>query len=111
MHTAFWTVEIILVGTALLSGHLAWYLTSSRRGMKSAFYMGLLMWASAWWAAFNALEYLAPTLHGKLLLANLQYLAIAAIPVFWYALGTALDNEERRGFGRDPHPALWLLPA
>ena len=111
MHDAFLTVEIILVGTALLSGHLAWYLSSNSRGMKSAFYMGFLMWASAWWAALNALEYLAPTLLGKLILANLQYLAIAAIPVLWYALGATLDTEERRGFGRNPHPAMWLLPA
>jgi len=111
MHNAFWTVEMILVGTALLSGHLAWYLSMNRRGMKSAFYMGFLMWGSAWWAAFNALEYLAPSLLGKLILANLQYLAIAAIPVLWYALGAALDTEERRGFGRDPHPVMWVLPA
>ena len=69
------------------------------------------MGATAWWAAWNALEYLAPDLPLKLVFANLEYLAIAAIPVLWFVLGSSLAQEERAGTARRPPLVIWIVPA
>ena len=104
-------VVAILAATALLSGQLTAYMAYRSRGSKSALAMAFLMGATAWWAAWNALEYLVPGLPAKLIFANLEYLAIAAIPVIWFTLGFSLDQEERGGASRRPHPAIWIVPA
>ncbi|MDW8327627.1 MAG: histidine kinase N-terminal 7TM domain-containing protein, partial [Anaerolineales bacterium] len=73
-----------LFAIALFTGGLALYAFrhATRPG---ALTFGLLMAAMSEWAAFYALELLAPTLPGKLLAAKLQYLGIAAIPPLWLA--------------------------
>ena len=72
--------------------------------------MAVLMGATAWWAAWNAVEYVAPGLTGKLIFANLEYLAIAAIPVLWFALGSSLEQEERGVTARRPPLVIWIVP-
>ena len=85
----------ILAVTALLSGQLTAYMAVRSRGTASARAMAFTMGATAWWAAGNALEYLVPDFPAKLVFANLEYIAIAAIPVLWLTLGLSLDREER----------------
>jgi diguanylate cyclase (GGDEF)-like protein len=72
--------------------------------------MVFVMGATAWWAAWNALEYLATDLPLKLVFANLQYLAIAAIPVLWFILGSTLAQEERDGEARRLTWVIWIIP-
>jgi diguanylate cyclase (GGDEF)-like protein len=100
----------ILSATTLLSGHLAIYLAAHNRGSRSVIDMALVMSASAWWAAWNALEYLAPNLSTKLVFANLQYPAIAAISVLWFSFGFSLEREERTGAARNPPLVFWIVP-
>ena len=73
--------------------------------------MAVLMGATAWWAAGNVLEYLASDLSLKIIFANLQYLAIAVIPVLWFILGLTLAQEERTGTARRPLRLIWIIPA
>ena len=101
----------ILAATALLSGQLTAYMAARSRGSRSALAMALIMGATAWWAAGNAAEYMAHDLAVKVALANLQYLAIAAIPVLWFALGSSLGQEERGRKVRAPLPVIWIIPA
>ena len=101
----------ILAATALLSGQLTAYLAIRSRGSRSALTMALLMGATAWWAAGNALEYLAPGLPLMLTFANLEYVAIAAIPALWFALGLSLEQEERGRTSRRPPLLIWIIPA
>ncbi len=101
----------ILGATALLSGQLTAYIAIRSRGSRSAVVMAFLMGTTAWWAAWNALEYLAPGLPFKLVSANLEYLAIAAIPVLWFTLGSTLGQEERGRGVRRPPWVIWLVPA
>jgi diguanylate cyclase (GGDEF)-like protein len=101
----------ILTATALLSGQLTAYMAIRSSGSRSAVLMALLMGATAWWAAGNALEYLAPGLSLKLYFANLEYLAIASIPVLWFAFGYALQREERGGKGGRLPLVIWIIPA
>ena len=101
----------ILAATALLSGQLTAYLAIRSRGSRSAFVMALNLGATAWWAAWNALEYLAHDLQTKLIFANLEYLAIAAIPVFWFAFGSSLDQEEQTGTVMRRRWVIWIVPA
>ncbi len=101
----------VLAATALLSAQLTAYLAIRARGSRSATIMAVLMGATAWWAAWNAAEYLAPGLQAKLFFANLEYLAIAAIPVMWFALGSLLGQEERSGTARRPPRVIWIVPA
>ena len=101
----------ILAVTALLSGQLSAYMAVRARGSRSAALMAVLMGATAWWAAWNAAEYLAPDLRAKLIFANLEYLAIAAIPVLWFALGSLLGQEQRGGTARRLPWFVWILPA
>jgi hypothetical protein len=73
--------------------------------------MALIMATTAWWAAGNALEYLASDLSLKIIFANLQYLAIAVVPVLWFSLGFSLAQEERTGSTRRPPWMIWIIPA
>jgi diguanylate cyclase (GGDEF)-like protein len=100
----------LLAGTALLSAHLALWMALRSRGSTSARYMAVLMAASGWWAGLNILEYLATGLPAKLLAADLQYLAIAAIPPLWYSFGVAFEREERLGASRHPLAIIWIVP-
>ena len=104
-------VVCILLVTTLLSGQISAYLGLRSRGSASAAAMAVTMGASAWWAAWNALEYLAPTLQSKLVCANLQYAAIASIPVLWFLFGSSLDREERSGAPVKRRLLIWLIPA
>ncbi len=104
-------VVSILAATALLSGQLTAYMVFRSRGSRSAVFMALIMGATAWWAAWNALEYLAPGLPVKLVFANLEYLAISAIPVLWFALGSSLEQSERGVAARRPPLVIWIVPA
>jgi diguanylate cyclase (GGDEF)-like protein len=101
----------ILAATTLLSGLLTVYMAIRSRGSRSAIVMAFIMGATAWWAAWNALEYLAPGLQAKLIFANLEYLAIAGIPVFWFTLGSLLDQGERGGTARRQPWVIWIIPA
>ena len=73
--------------------------------------MCLLMGATGWWNCFNAAEDLASSLGLKLFFADLQYLAIVAIPVLWYAFGSSHLREERSRKGRHPLRPIWIVPA
>ena len=99
-----------LFATALLSGHLAIYLATRSKGSKTVFATAGLMATTAWWAFWNAFEYLAPSLALKMVFANLQYLAIASIGVMWFSVGYCLDQDERGVAVRYPHVLAWVIP-
>ena len=101
----------ILAATALLSGQLTASMAIRSRGSRSALAMAVIMGATAWWAAWNAAEYMARDLPVKLVFANLEYLAIAVIPVLWFALGRSLGREESGRTVRMPPPVIWIVPA
>ncbi|HEY9594465.1 MAG TPA: histidine kinase N-terminal 7TM domain-containing protein, partial [Spirochaetia bacterium] len=101
----------ILAATALLSGQLAAYILLRSRGSRTAILLGVTMAATAWWAAGNAVEDLVTGLAAKLVCTNLEYLAIAAIPVLWGSLGWSLDREERRGTPKTLPLPFWIIPA
>ncbi|MCS6910108.1 MAG: diguanylate cyclase [Anaerolineales bacterium] len=73
-----------LFATAAFTGGLAFY-AFRRAARPGALTVGLLMAALSEWAAFYALELLAPDLPSKLLAIKLQYLGIAAVPPLWLA--------------------------
>jgi len=79
--------------------------------VRSAAYMALLMGAAGWWAFFNAMEYLVSSFALKLLFTNLQYLAIASIPVLWFALGYWYFGEEGSRAKRSPSLLICVVPA
>ena len=94
--------------TALFSAQLAAWVGLRARGSREAALVAITMAATAWWAAGNAAEDLAADLPSKLLLANLQYLAIAALPVLWCALGWTLDRDRRTGNPGKLSSLLWI---
>jgi diguanylate cyclase (GGDEF)-like protein len=110
MDSALVQVTGFLFATAILAGVLFIYLLGRNLDSRSATFMAFLMGASSLWAALNGFEYLASRLEAKLLLANLQYLAIAAIPVIWYSFGRSYDLEERTGTGSNPKILVWIIP-
>ncbi|MFA6506806.1 MAG: histidine kinase N-terminal 7TM domain-containing protein, partial [Treponemataceae bacterium] len=104
---AVWALFI----TAAVSLQLFLYLRGKNNNSRSLFYLTLFLAASAWWALWNAFEYIIPGLGPKLFATNLQYMAIPTIPVLWYSFGRSFDREERAGgWGRDPHWAIWIVP-
>jgi diguanylate cyclase (GGDEF)-like protein len=111
MDNALVLVAGFLFATAILAGVLFIYLLGRNLDSRSATFMAFLMGASSLWAALNGFEYLASRLEAKLLLANLQYLAIAVIPVIWYSFGRSYDLEERTGTGSNPNVLIWVVPA
>ena len=110
MNATMVVVVGILAATALLSGHLTAYMAVRSRGARSALVMAMIMGGTAWWAALNALEYLAPGLELKIVFANLQYIAIAGIPCLWFSLGSYLDQEERSGTARRSPLVILIVP-
>ena len=102
----------LLVVSALLSLHLCVFLWSQARESRSARLMGWLMLASTIWALFGALELLAPDQTTTWMLANVQYLAIAMIPVLWYRFGTRLfrRDDHTKIRLRDWDNLLWVVP-
>jgi diguanylate cyclase (GGDEF)-like protein len=104
-------VSLLLGADCVFALHLCGYLASKARGLRSALFLALIMAASAWWALFNALEYMAAGLDAKIVFANLQYLAIVAIPVLWYAFGLSLVGDEIKKHRRLRSIAFWIIPA
>jgi diguanylate cyclase (GGDEF)-like protein len=111
MDSALVQVAGFLFATSILAGILFLYLLGRNLDSRSATFMAFLMGASSLWAGLNGFEYLANRLEAKLLLANLQYIAIATIPVIWYSFGRSYDLEERTGTGSNPNLLIWLVPA
>ncbi len=105
------SVIATLAVSSLLASVLCLYLLERRQESPAALYMGLLMAAVAWWSGLNAFEYMVGSLRAKIFVANLEYLAIACIPILWFAFGSSLASEERSGRGSDPKMAIWIVPA
>lgn len=101
----------VLVISTLVASLLCLYLLERGRDSHSALYMGLLMAAVAWWSCLNGFENVVQGLAAKLVFADLEYIAIAAIPVLWYSFATSLNREVHTGTGRDPRPVIWIVPA
>jgi diguanylate cyclase (GGDEF)-like protein len=110
MHQKLIIIVLLLV-TALLSFHLFAYLARWRGRDRSAGLMALLMGASGWWALFNAAEYLASSFGMKLVFANVQYAAIAAIPALWFAFGRAYLAKGGPAARTSTTALIWVLPA
>lgn len=110
MNSALVQVAGFLFATAILAGILFLYLLGRNLDSRSTTFMAFLMGMSSLWAALNGFEYLATSLNSKLILANLQYLAIATIPVIWYSFGRSYDLEERTGTGSNPNLLIWVVP-
>lgn len=111
MDSSLVQISGILFATAILAGVLFLYLLGRNLDSHSTTFMAFLMGASSLWAGLNGFEYLASDLNAKLLLANLQYMAISTIPVIWYAFGRSYDLEERTGTGCNPNFLIWVVPA
>ncbi len=110
MNSALVQVAGFLFATAILAGILFLYLLGRSLDSRSATFMAFLMGTSSMWAVLNGFEYLASDLNSKLILANLQYLAISTIPVIWYSFGRSYDLEERTGTGSIPNLLIWVVP-
>jgi len=104
-------VVSVLALTAFLSFQLALYVGLRSHGSRTAVLMASTMAATAWWAGGNAVEDLVDGLAAKLVFANLEYLAIASLPVLWFALGWSLYREERTGKPGRLSPVFWIVPA
>ncbi|PKL07984.1 MAG: hypothetical protein CVV51_11305 [Spirochaetae bacterium HGW-Spirochaetae-7] len=111
MNSSLVLVAGFLFATAILAGILFIYLLARNIDSRSASFIAFLMGASSMWAALNGFEYLVPEFNQKLLMANLQYMAIAAIPVIWYSFGKSYNQEERTGTSDNPRLAIWIVPA
>lgn len=98
--------------SALLSFHLWWYLRKRTRESRSGRLMAWLMAATTVWAFFNALEMINPTLEGKLILANLQYMPIAALPILWFRFAERLKKQDDHTKARlwEKDSLLWIIP-
>jgi two-component system, cell cycle sensor histidine kinase and response regulator CckA len=66
----------------------------------------LLMGGAVLWTLFYAFEIMAPSLDGKLLWAKLEYLGIAAVPLFWFLFAWSYTGG---GLRRMPKPATLVL--
>jgi len=62
------------------------------------------------WSATNALEWGSPNLVTMLGWIRIQFIAIAALPVFWFQFAMHFSGRWARGDGRRSW-ALWVLPA
>jgi PAS domain S-box-containing protein len=78
------SLAIAAFGTALLSAHV-W----RRRHITSGRPFALCMAAVTWWALASFATYLSPTLEGKLVWTNLQYIGIVLVPPTWLLFALA----------------------
>jgi PAS domain S-box-containing protein len=105
-----------LVVAALGMAYLAAYVWN-RRYTKSGRPFALCMAAVSWWALASVVAHFSPTLEGKLLWTNLQFIGIAIVPPTWllfaleYAgLGSRVTPVLKALLGIHPillHVAIW----
>ncbi len=79
-----------------------------RRAVNVARLFTLVMVCLLIWITLSILEYLTPSLSGKLLWANLSFIGIAYLPVFWLLLVIEY-TEQQRQWARIK-PWLFVLP-
>lgn len=82
MNWTFTPYQLPLVASALVSISVAMTVMRRRERVGSQ-NLGWTMLALAFWSACNAVELAVPTFEAKLLFANLAYLGIVAVPMFW----------------------------
>jgi diguanylate cyclase (GGDEF)-like protein len=107
------TVSVFLLFGSACTSLVLWFFLGSRASeSRSGRLMGWLMVTTGSWALFNALELVAPTLDEKLVLANLQYAAIVALPVLWFRFGTCLlrNDEDSRARLLNWDSLVWVVP-
>jgi PAS domain S-box-containing protein len=92
MSQLFYTLPLFV--TAAVSVVIAGY-SWRRRELPTARLMALLGVTIAWWALFYALELASDTGSLKVLWAQLQYIAIAVIPVAWLLFALRHTNLDR----------------
>jgi len=85
--------------SAGLTGSIAYY-AFRRASQPGALVLAFLLSAMSAWSVLYAVELLVPELQGKVLAAQLQYLAIAAIPPLWLIFSLQYTGR-----------ADWLTPA
>lgn len=71
-------------------------------------YVSALGAAMAWWCAMQWASLLWQNLEYRYLIAQLQYLGIASVPVLW--LSTALSYCGQQAFLARWYPVLWVVP-
>jgi diguanylate cyclase (GGDEF)-like protein len=74
----------------------------------SGIYMTALSVMIAWWCAGQWASFLWNDLDYRLMVAKLQYLAIATVPILWFSVALTFSGYSR--FLQRWHPALWLMP-
>lgn len=84
-----------LLCSGLVSLVVAW-LVWRRQPAAGAGPLALTALAAAWWSLGNAVELASVHLEGKLVWANLEYLGITVVPVFWFTLATRYSSLGRK---------------
>lgn len=101
-----YAVPLFMAGIfALILAGLTWH----RRPVSGGTTFTLLVIAVSVWLFGGAFEHLAPTLSGKIFWANVQYLGISTIPVFWFFFVLKFTNYND-SIKQRHHFAFWLYP-
>jgi PAS domain-containing protein len=103
--TRFSLVYGVAAGIALVAFAVMW----RRRGALGARPLALMMLAAGVWALADAVELQVPTIAGKRLVSQIQYLGVVSAAPFFFHAAMALG-----GRGRDLSPrllaAVWAVP-
>src|SRR3974377_2371049 len=102
----FLLILFVALVLELIVAAVAW----RRRGVAGAVSMTGLMLAVAWWQFMGALEVIVSGLSAKVLCAQLQYLGIATVPVWWFLFALDYSGVRRRLSSLFVN-MLWLIPA
>ncbi|MCA9989103.1 MAG: PAS domain-containing protein [Anaerolineales bacterium] len=89
------TVTAFLITTTIMMGALGIF-ALNRRSATWELYFGLLLLAAGEWAVGYVFELGTMGLESKLLWAKLEYVGIAAVPLFWFLFATAYTGYEGR---------------
>ena len=94
MYTGSLPFALPLLAIAVVTAGIACY-AFIRSKQSGALTFGWLMTAMTVWSAFNAFEFLAPTLPEKIFFAKLEYLGIAAISPLWLVFALTYTGHAR----------------
>ncbi len=101
-----YAVPLLMAGLfAILLAVLTW----NRRPVTGGTTFSLLVVSVSVWLFSGALEYMAPTLSGKVFWKNIQYLSITSAPVLWFYFVLKFTNYDE-SVKRHYYLAFWFYP-
>jgi sigma-B regulation protein RsbU (phosphoserine phosphatase) len=100
------TIFLLAAAMALLAlAAYAW----SRRDQQAGRTLAWMLFAGAWWAFCDAVQWSTVGVEAQTIWLRVKYLGIAAVPVYWFAFA-AYYAETWRPAGLRAHLALGLIP-